>query len=340
MAQSTYFPASKTKAYGLPWAVGATLVLVGDVAHAACPLELVLPSGADTSASSAAWTRAAEELRRRLADAPSAECASVEIDVSAKGGALLTLTTRDGRRAVRALESSEEARPSLDALLVTRGEPPRDRATEAPKPESLPVVTPAPRDPQTIGSRIPVEDITRDARPADALRWIVGLGAGLRFGFPGAFASPALNLRPSVAVGNWELGAAAEWDPTYAYLPGGTPSGFYSWSFQAGFTMGRRQPLGPVDLAFGLGLSIASVREGADRAEDGTARTLDTAQPRASAYLRLIFARKSRIRPTLDLGTDVALGQLARQGSDKRDLPELPRWGLVLTAGAEGSILP
>jgi hypothetical protein len=316
------------------------LVLVGDVAHAACPVELVLPKDTESSTSASAWTSAADDLRRRLAENTSDECGSVEIDVSAKGGALLTFTTRDGRRAVRALESADEARPSLEALLVTRAEPSSNRAAESPKTEPPPTVAPAPRDPQTIGSRLPLEDLARPARPADTLRWIVGLGAGARFGFPGAFASPAFTLRPSVAVGKWELGAAAEWDPTYAYLPGSTPSGFYSWSFQAGFTMGRRQPLGAIDLAFGLGLSIASVREGADKSEDGTARTLDTAQPRASAYVHLVFARTSRIRPTLDLGTDVALGQLARQGSDKRDLPELPRWGLVLTAGAEGSILP
>lgn len=315
-------------------------MLVGNVAQAACPVELVLPRGAEASAAIEAWTRTAEELRKRLSEQPSEECGSVEIDVSAKGGALLTFTTRDGRRAVRALESADEARPSLDALLVTRAEPSRDRTPEAPRPALPPVESLAPRDPQTIGSRIPVEEITRAERPADTVRWLVGVGAGIRFGFPGTFASPALNLRPSVAVGNWELGAAAEWDPTYAYLPGGTPSGFYSWSFQAGFTMGRRQPLGSLELAFGLGLSIASVREGADRAQDGTARNLDTAQPRANAYVHMVFARKSRLRPTLDLGTDVALGQLARQGSDKRDLPELPRWGLVLTAGAEGSILP
>ncbi len=290
-------------------------------AETPCPVELV-PASAPS-----AWVQAALDAERRLARAPLSECASVELAVSAKGGALLTFSTKDGRRAVRGLRSPDELLPSLEALLVTLlgGVEPTVPAP-APSPPAPPL-RPAPPSPPAA---LPAPE-----RPGQGTRFVLGGSAGARLALAGAYMAPALVLRPGVRVGRWELGGSVEWDPAYAYLPGGAPAGFSLGSFQAGFTVGRREPVGSIELGYGLGLAVASVRERADPGADGKERSLDAGQPRASVYTRVAGPRAATVRPALELGADVVLGSIARQGSDKRDLPDLPRWGLLFTVGAE-----
>lgn len=270
-----------------------------------------------------------EALRARVVADDARDCGTIEVEVTRQGTALLTFVTKDGRRAARGLATADEALPTLEALLAVPAS-----TSELPPDEAGPKIPPPP-------SRAPRADVPPPvvAPTGPPAVWSFAAGAGARFGFSGAYGSPAFALRPSVLVGRWEVSVSGEWAPSSSYLPGVAPAGFSAWSFHVGFLLARRQPVGPVELVGGLGLGVAAVRESADPAPDGTARSLETAQPRATLDLRCIFGR-SRVRPLFEISADTVLGALARQGSDKRDLPDLPRYGLVAALGVEARLLP
>jgi hypothetical protein len=183
---------------------------------------------------------------------------------------------------------------------------------------------------------VPPADLAAPTGSSAEAHFILGGGAGVRFGFGGVYASPAFAFRPSGTFGPWELTAAVEYDPSYRYLPGGLPQGFKLWSFIAGVQVGRREALGPIALGYGLGLGVASIREEAnDTGGNGTA--VDFGQPRATLYCRLVFPRRARVRATFDLDFDSALANFKKAETVRNALPELPRWGLLFSAGVETS---
>lgn len=295
-------------------------------AAASCPLDLV-PVDAP-----AAWKSAAQGAAQRLAASDGHDCGSVEVAVRPTGGALVTFITTDGRRAVRALLAPEELAPTLDALLVTL--PP-----DAPAPEP---VTPAPAPPVDAAVRVEPRPApppaTRPATASPEVHFLLGGAAGVRLGFGGAYASPDAALRASGTFGAWELGAIAEYAPYYAYLPGGTPSGFWLWSFIAGVQAGRRESVGNWNLGYGLGFGVASVHEEANET-DGSGKVADYGQPRTAAYLRLSFPRRARFRGVVDLTLDAVLGSVKKRATVRSDVPDLPRFGAALNLGIEALAL-
>ena len=326
--------------------VGAGVLFASTVAWAECRLELV-PADAP-----APWTSAVRAATSRLRSGAAHDCSSVEVAVRPSGGALVTFTTTDGRRAVRALTSAEELGPTLDALLVTLPSEPTPQksapsppvASAAPSPPSeppRPLVTRVTgvdgEPPPGQGSRSIAIAVPTAAPPHEA-HFQLGASVGGRFGFKGAFFTPAIGFRPSGTFGAWELAGAVEYDSSYTYLPGGSPPGFNLWSFIAAVQVGRRQAFGNVALGYGLGLGVASIREEANDV-DGTAKVTDFGQPRLSLYGHLVFPRRSTWRGTLDLGLDAALGSVMKRASLRADLPDLPRWGIVVSAGVETSAL-
>lgn len=292
---------------------------------ALCPLELV-PETAPP-----AWVAAARTASDQLAAANAPDCASVEVAVRPSGGALLTFLTTDGRRAVRALMSPSEIGPALDALLVTLPDAPKPQPP-SPNEATAPVGTPAPPPAATP------EQAEPPTPPPVEAHVILGVGVGARFGFGGAYVTPAITLRPSGTFGRWELGGVVEFDPAYSYLPGGVPAGFKLWSFVAGLRVGRRDPVGPLAIGYGLGVSTASIREEADDV-DGTEKAVDFGQPRVAAYGHLVWPRQGPVRATFDVDVDLALSNFKRKASIRNDLPALPRWGIVVALGAETSLL-
>ncbi len=314
--------------------VGASVALATITAQAECRLELV-PHDAPV-----AWTAVAGAAGRRLASASAHDCQSVEVAVRPSGGALVTFITTDGRRGVRALMSPEELEPALDALLVTLP-PESSAAAAAARPPAAVAVLPTSPAIAAADVAPPTSVVTRTAAsPArdPEVHFRIGVSAGARFGFGGAYASPALGLRPSGAFGRWELSGALEYDPAYAYLPGGSPPGFKLWSFIAAVQVGRILPLGRVALSSGFGLGVASIREEAKDA-NGTAAVADFGQPRVSAYGRVAFPRQSTWKATLGLDLDAVLGSIKRRASLRNDLPNLPRWGATISVGVETTAL-
>jgi len=321
----------------MAYRVGAGMALATAAAHAECPLQLVPPD------SPAAWTTVAGVATRRLATASAHDCQSVEVAVRPSGGALLTFITTDGRRAVRALMSPDELAPALDALLVTL--PAESVPAESVEPAATPVATTKTEDrpaaPAAASDVTPVIDSAAPTPPLPAtpeVHFRMGASVGARFGYRGAYLAPALGLRPSGTFGQWELAGALEYDPAYAYLPGTAPPGFRLWSFVAAVQVGRSQALGGVALGYGVGLGVASLREEAD-AVDGTTQVTDFGQPRASAYARVAFPQGGTWRGTLDLGLDAVLGSVKRRATLRQDLPNLPRWGALLSVGLETTAL-
>jgi hypothetical protein len=305
--------------------------LVARPAFAQCPVELV-PSDAPGS-----WGIAARAAERRLATASSHDCGSVEIAVRPSGGALLTFITTDGRRAVRALMSADEIGPALDALLVMLPpvEPtPRPSASTTPEAEVTPPETKPTKPTQPTQ---PTQPTPAAQRPE--VHFILGAAAGIRLGLGGAYLAPSFVGRPSGTFGPWEIAGRVEWNPRYAYLPGGVPPGFFLWSYKIGMQLGRRDSIGKVTFAYGLDLGVATVREEADDAADGRERAVDTSQPRAGAYGAVIVPRAGTARARFDLGFDVALDRFKKGASSRNDLPTLPRVGLLFTAGIETNAL-
>lgn len=307
-------------------------------AQASCRLELV-PADAPAD-----WARAAEAAAARLASLTTLDCGSVEVAVRPSGGALLTFLTTDGRRAVRALLSPEEIAPALDALLVTS---PADLASPASPSSSSspPSPAPSPAPPRASPNTVRRSDASTAAAgpalpavPSPEVHFIIGGSAGARFGLAGAYLSPAIALRPSGTFGAWELAASVEYDPSYSYLPGGLPAGWNLWSLIAGVEVGRREAVGPLSIGYGLGVGVASIREEVDGPSAST-KVADFGQPRLSAYARLVAPRSAPVRPTFELALDAAVANLKKRATLDNDLPNLPRFGVLVTAGVETSAL-
>ncbi len=305
--------------------VGLCALLAGGFARAECPAT-VAPADAPP-----AWGEAARAAARRTSSVASNDCAAIEVTVGPTG-AELTFTTTDGRRALRVLRSPEEIGPTLDALLVTLpAAPPRAESAPPPTPPAPAVVQP-PRADRTSAL---VGDAAAGAETAGT-HFMVGGTAGARLGLAGAYLAPTIAARPSGTFGSWELAGVVEYAPLYGSLPGGTPPAFRMWSLVVSVQVGRREALGGVGIGYGLGLGVANVHEEGD--DQGTTRALDVAQPRAAAYGRLVWPRSSRVRAIFEVSFDVA-ANLGRKGSELRSLPDLPRWGILLGAGVETSIL-
>lgn len=312
--------------------VGIGVCAASGAAHADCPLALV-PAEA-----SPPWAAAAEAARKRLQSEVSGDCGSVEVAVRPSGGALLTFTTTDGRRALRALMSPDELGPSLDALLVTLAPEPAPPVSPTPAPTAPNRVEPPTtwREPRVNG--VPEASPAGQQVPSSAreLHFQLAASGGVRLGFGGVYATPAIALRPSGSFGAWELAGAVEYDPSYSYLPGGQR--FRLWSFIAGVQLGRQEPLGPFGFGYGLGLGVASIQEEAND-DDGTTKVADFGQPRVSAYGRFVYPRRATWRGTFDVGLDAALGSIKKRATLRSDLPELPRWGVITSLGIETSLL-
>jgi hypothetical protein len=288
---------------------GSSLLLVA-TARAACPVTVV-PQGAPV-----AWSDAAHAASERAASSGSIDCASVEVAVRPEGGATLTFVTVDHRRAVRSILSPDEVTATVDALLVTLPEP------EPPPP--APVTAPV----------APATATTAPLAPPTPVHFLIGVTSGVRVGLSGAFLAPTVSVRPSGIFGAWEVGALAEIDPVYAYLPGGAPSGFSLSAYIVGVQVGRRASVGGVELGYGAGFGVADVHAGFNDTA-GVGRSVDFGQPRASVSARVALPRDARVRFVLELGADAALSNFKKNASVRNDFPELPRWGLLASLGAE-----
>ena len=320
--------------------VGASALLSYTPADAACSLTL------DPESSAPAWHEAATRANETLASRVAHDCASIRLHVQSAGRAEMTFVTTDGRSAHRRVDSPDEVAPLLDALLVTLAPEPSNEGEAAPETSA-----PASETSATPTAPVPAKSTAPPAGPiaprepppirreaATGVRLNVSISGGARLGFSGVFAAPALTARTSAVVRSWEFGVAGEYDPAYAYLPGDEPPGFRLRTLGGALFLGRRESIRAVSIAYGVGFSATNVHEEANDTANNR-RAIDFWQPRASVYVRTLFPVSTRWKAVFELSGDTALANWKRSATTRNDLPALPRWGLVLSAGAEFSAL-
>lgn len=268
-----------------------------------------------------AWRSAVAAIRARLRDAGGdADCRAVAIVVE-HDGALVFLTTRDGRQALRRLDSPDELAPVLDALLVTL--PPRKASS------GLSALSRLSNGPP---SSIPAH-LERRPLPLGSASSAVffALTAGGRLSAPSGFASPSFSVRAGAVVGSWELAAFGQWDPAHVLLDGAAPPEFSMSRYDAGVFVGRRVPAGETSLAFGATTSVALISESG--AEDAFAE-----EPLIGAYAAVLWPARARIRGRAELSADGAVTRVGRPLRIDSSLPPLPWWSAAASAGVEWEV--
>lgn len=311
-----------------PLAFGFALCVFGwplDVrGDSACPLRVEPRSPATV------WHDKAREVENVISaqGAHQHDCRSIQIEVQPEGNALLTFTTTDGRIAVRLLHTPEDIAATVEALLVTL---PVEKPLEVPSmpTKSSPIpATPAKPRPE------PATDSTKAVR--NTPRMLFDVFAGVRLGVDVGVSAPAVGLQAMMQFAPWEIGIGGELNPLYLRLVDSTPAGYAMRSFEGHLLVGRRFVHGPRAFRLGASMGVGLVHEetDADPAVKGRVN-IDAFQPRIGLYGGLVVPREGAFRLSAGIFGDVALWGLRENGTAKRDLPDLSRFGLGLCVGME-----
>jgi hypothetical protein len=310
------------------FAFSMALVLGASIAPAfaapSCPIQ-VEPVTPETG-----WHTKALETEKTLdtRSGGSHDCRSIRIEVQPEGNALLTFTTTDGRIAVRLLHGADDIPATVEALLVTLPvEKPLETPSENTKSPALPAIVPPPPNQQTPAPP-PI------FRPTPRIVFDVLVGG--RFGIDEGTFSPAIAGQALVLLQPWELGIAGELNPLHLLLGSSAPSGYAMRSFEANFLVGRRFSRGPRQFRLGGSFGFGLVHEemDADPAEKGRIN-IDAFQPRLGTYGAVVVPQKDKFRFIFGFHGDMAIWGLRENGTLKRNLPNLSRFGLGITLGVE-----
>jgi hypothetical protein len=267
------------------------------------------------------WRRASAELRQRVRrwPQPDRDCRQLRIDVG-EGGALLTITTQDGRQAERLVATPAALVPAASALVVS--------VETAP----APAPSPAPRSPS--------ENAAVEMRSRDRVGFLFA-GGGLRLAMPGTFWSPALRGGLALAVNGWELGTFVDWSPRHWLTADEVPPRFSMWSLSSGIAAGRRERVGGVDLLAGVMFGATFVHQESTTEE----RNDDTIEieveegagvdPMFAGYFGVATPRGKPVRLRTQLEIALPLSHPGETRELDSDLPPLPGWSLTGVVGAE-----
>jgi len=322
------FVARSSIAIGLAVSAISTPAIVS--AETGCPIQ-VEPRETETK-----WHEKGREAESLFAKPREIQhdCRSIRIEVQPEGNALLTFTTTDGRIAVRLLHSPDDIASTIEALLVTS---PVDKPLETPartvetKPDKPAAVQPGP---STRTNRQPVAPMSKAIAPAAQIVFR-GL-AGLRLGIEGQVFAPAIGLQAAMQFAPWELGFGGEFNPQHLPLAGSAPAGYSMRSFQGHFLFGRIFPRQTFSFRAGASIGVAIVHEETDSDPGVKGRiNIDAFQPRVGVHAGAAIPREGRFRFYLGLLGDMAVWGVRANGTIKRDLPNLSRFGLGLSLGVE-----
>jgi hypothetical protein len=269
------------------------------------------------------WRAAVASLRADLRHEADGDCRAIAIDVSADP-AFVVLTTQDGRQAVRRIDSPEDLRPLVDALLVT-----------LPAPSTSDAIASTGQHPETAAA--PPIDHAQSAADK-AMYLVVQADGGARVSAPGGFASPSFGARLGAVFGRWELACTGQWDPAHTLLSGGTPAGFSMSRYAVGVAAGRRLLLGESTIALGLTTAVAVVSEvGIDNGGPSAGQTggATSAEPLVGAYVAFVWPHRSSLRFRSELSGDAVASRLGKTLVMDPSLPALPWWSATTTLGVE-----
>jgi hypothetical protein len=295
----------------------------------AIPCRAGTPCRVDIAGSeSADWRKAVGSLLASgLVDG---DCATIHLDVT-DDGATLTFTTIDGRRAKRVLVDPDELRATVEALLVTVPVP------ERPPPMSHPSRAVSSGTAAIERRSAARSEPTPGTREVEAIFALVG---GARRGNDTRF-SPVVSGSASLSVRRWELAVMASFEVQYFDVPNQGPAGKKSTTVAPGVVIGRREPLGEVDLIGGGRLSIAALFDD-DRNRGPT-------ELRIGAFLGVVLPRRGGTRVRAELGADLVGGShgvaVEGEGMDDggmdggADVGQSgtfdPRWAVIGLVGVE-----
>jgi hypothetical protein len=268
------------------------------------------------------WRRASAELRQRVRQwpQPDRDCRELRIEVT-EGGALLTITTQDGRQARRLVATPAALVPAASALVVSVETSPAQTAPPA--------------------ARVPPENAAAEReRAGDRFAFLFALG-GLRLATPGTFWAPVMRGGLALAIDGWELGTFVDWSPQHWLAANDVPPRFSMWSLSSGIAAGRRERVGGVDLLAGVMFGATFVHQESTTQE----RNDDTIEieveegagvdPTFAGYFGVATPRGKPVR--LRAQFEIAL-PLSHPGTTREldsDLPALPGWSLTGVLGAE-----
>lgn len=306
--------------------MAATACLWSVVARAefACPIQVEAP-GADQL-----WLEKARETETLLSERGEIQhdCRSIRIEVQPEGNALLTFRTIDERIAVRLLHSPADIFPVVEALLVTLPvEKPFERPDMPPNTAKLPANQPS-------NAPAPLPRTPAITRPAP--RILLRVLGGIRFGVDTGVLAPAIGLQATMHFEPWEIGIGGELNPLYLPLANSAPAGYLMRSFEGNLLVGRQVIQGRRVFRFGgtLGFSVVHEETDADPVTKGRVN-IDAFQPRIGAYGGIVIPREGPFRFYLGLHGDMAIWGIREAGTLKRNLPNLPRFGMGLSLGME-----
>ena len=309
----------------LPWLalVASTSIVVATAPRARaatgpteCRVRLV-PDDA-----SEAWHTAVRtvEARVHMLAAASNDCREIVVTVGGQG-AEIEFTSRAGRRAVRFARTADELDPTIEALLVTL-------PSEAPTPTAL-------AKPEAIvDTHPPAAPTTSDS----GSRFVLGLAAGTRAGWPAGFVSPVVSGAAGFAARHWEIGVFAAWEMSYTSATRPLPAGVQLSAFAAGVSLSRRAPLSEtIALVLGGHLGGAVVTEEGGEMTDGVGGTQAEARVGLTTALVLPTTASVHFRPSI--GVDLAPTRLRGRSDIDARLPTPPKWGVSLMLGVESEAL-
>jgi hypothetical protein len=279
-----------------------------------CMVRLMPPDAASE------WRRAASELRHRLRQwpAPDRDCRELLVEVK-DDGALLTITTKDGRQARRLVPTPGALVPAASALAVSVETPPPEPSSEA----------------RAVGAG--AKELERSA---DRLA-LLSVAGGLRVGAPGVFWAPVLRGAAALQLDRWELGTFVDWAPEHWLAANDVPPRFTMWSMSTGLAAGRREPLGAVDLLAGLmfGATFVHQKSTTEETDDDTVEIDeeegDGADLLLGGYLGIATPRHKSARFRAQIEFVLPPSRPGQTRELDSDLPPLPGWSLTALVGAE-----
>jgi hypothetical protein len=245
--------------------------------------------------------------------------ARVEISAGPENGLSVRGTLRDGRSALRQVDSAEALALTLQALLVL------PKPVDTPPPASA--VSSAPDKPKPDQEvRLPA------AAHAPFLQFGIGLGViGHLFGAP-TYAAAGFALRASVRVGPVLMDIVPRWEAEQGSQHAGLPD-FEMHNFGVGLTLGARvwsDDQGAIETGAGvLVLEETQTYRAADGSEVGGSRV----SGQLSAYGRLLWGGHA-LRWSIGLDAQLAPGRLADATHISDVLPALPVFGIGIAFGA------
>ena len=292
--------------------IGVSCALSWAAVVRACPIEVV-------GTGAARWQGVAATTFAALSEDARLRCASVIVEAT-REGAIVRLTTRDGRLAVRELQDPVELLPAVQALTEPSVvlEPTASEADQAPPRSAV--------EPASRPSPAPLEPPQR-VRDPYASRPLAAGSMGFRVGAD-RLITPTVGGSLSLLQPPLELGILARYEAHYVNSSGDNEGRPETSSLAFGTLVGVHREFEQLALRGGLLLLVVMLREEED-AEGGRA------EARIGAYVGGVWPARSKLRFRTDLSLDVVPYNIGRSETNVLGESSMPWWGVSFSLGVE-----